>query len=460
MNVRGGRLKSVVRGAAAAARGYSREVWGRDRAALGGWSALWTRLARITTWSIRGVLVHKLSLQAAALAYYTLFSIVPVLVVVLWALKLFHLLPYLKADLPGSAASPGAGGYFPTANVFLRTAVQAILAAVDRAGKLQAGIVGLAALLYGVIKQLVHVERAIDTIAGASSRPPRYRRMLGYLALLVLPPVLVLVSGLLRGLSRLPLGSHCARAVSWLLASVPLLKSALGVGLGLVIGSLALALFYSSAARARIAPWSAVFGGTLGAVLLAAVLWAFARLQIGASHVGALESGMAAVPVFLLWSFSSWMVILIGAQVAVAHELDGVLVHGARALQLDPYDEQVAAVQIMIEAAKRESTTTEAALTADEVARRLRVLPATIRDLAARLQRAGLLRRKETGALGLACDPDRTSLRDVVNAVIGRPGGGAGKRTGPTLHELVEKEAVSRSRRATYAAGAVRLSPE
>ena len=60
-------------------------------------SASQASVTRITTWSIRGVLVHNLSLQAAALAYYTLFSIVPVLVVVLWALKLFHLIPYLKA---------------------------------------------------------------------------------------------------------------------------------------------------------------------------------------------------------------------------------------------------------------------------------------------------------------------------------------------------------------------------
>jgi membrane protein len=154
--------------------------------------------------------------------------------------------------------------------------------------------------------------------------------------------------------------------------------------------------------------------------------------------------------VFLLWSFSSWMVVLIGAQVAVAHELDSVLVHGARALQLDPYDEQVAAVQIMVEAAARASAASAAAPTADELARRLRVLPATIRELAGRLLGAGLLRRNDTGAFGLACDPDRTSLRDIVNAVIGRPAGdpaASGKRTGPTLHELADRQAALRPRR-------------
>jgi membrane protein len=186
-------------------------------------------------------------------------------------------------------------------------------------------------------------------------------------------------------------------------------------------------------------------------VLLPAVLWIFTRLQVGASHVGTLESGMAVVPVFLLWSFSSWLVVLIGAQIAVAHELDSVLVHGARALQLDPYGEQVAAAEIMIEATRAASSVSGAAPTVDETARRLRLLPHAVRDLAYRLERAGLLRRTDAGGIQLACDPQRTSLRDVVNAVIGRPPGDdarRGKRPGPTLQELEVKQAASRSRRA------------
>ena len=64
----------------------------------GVWASRGRGVARIVTWSVRGVFVHRLSLQAAALAYYTLFSIVPVLVVALWVLKLFHLIPYLKPE--------------------------------------------------------------------------------------------------------------------------------------------------------------------------------------------------------------------------------------------------------------------------------------------------------------------------------------------------------------------------
>jgi membrane protein len=436
----GAPLKSAVTRVAAAARRYLGAVWSRDRATLGGWASFSTRVARVVTWSIRGVLMHRLSVQAAALAYYTIFSIVPVLVVALWILKLFDLIPALMPELrKEEMSSPGTA----TRGELLREAVRAILAAVDRAGRFETGMVGLLALLYGVFRQVLHVEEALDIIAGARERPPRYLRMLGYLALLALAPALLIVSGLLHHLSKIPIGETFAHAISWLLAAVPLLKSAGGVLVGLTVLCLALAIFYASAARARIPPLSALVGGALGAVLLAVVLWAFTRLQIGASHVGAVASGVAVVPVLLLWSYASWLVILLGAQVAVAHELDEILVHGARALRLDPYGEQVAGVQIMVESTRRAMSMGDGAATAHELARRLRLLPESVRELAGRLLTAGLLRRNAAGAYRLACDPERTGLRDIVGAIICRPDGDSFKgreRSGPTLHELVERE--------------------
>jgi membrane protein len=324
----------------------------------------------------------------------------------------------------------------PNANALLRQAVRGILLAVQNAGRLEMGLAGLAALLYGVIRQVVHVERALDTIASARDRPPRYRRMLGYLALLTLPPALFIVSGLLRLLARLPGGSTVTRAISRLLDHAPLLKSTLGIVVGLALLCGALAIFYSSAARARIAFRSALFGGALGALALAVVLWAFTRLQIGVSRAGALQSGLAAVPVFLLWAFASWMAILVGAQIAVAHELDAILVHGARALRLDPYGEQVAGLQIMLETTRRHGE----AATTNELARELRLLPEDVRDVARRLEAAGLIREGSTGSYRLACDPAETGLRDVVGAMIGGPAearAGVGRRPGPSLDELV-----------------------
>jgi membrane protein len=313
----------------AAVRRFGLAVWRRDRGRQSGWSALRTRLARIATWTLRGFVVHELSLRAAALAYYTMFSIVPVLVVALWTLKLLDLIPYLMPAEParaiGSGANLPAGG---DTNALLHEAVRAILQSVNRADRFRTGLAGLLALLYGVFRLIRHAQVALDTIAGARGHPAKYRRWFGYLALLLLPPALLIVSGLVRRLGDAPLGAAVTRAARWILEAVPGLKSAASALLGLGVVCLALTIFYASAARARIALRSSLVGAAVASLLLVAVLWIFASFQIGVSRASALASGMAALPVFLLWSFFSWVMILLGAQIAVAHERDEILVHG------------------------------------------------------------------------------------------------------------------------------------
>ncbi len=321
----------------AAVRRFGHAVWQRDRGRQSGWSAFQTRVARIATWTLRGFVVHELSLRAAALAYYTMFSIVPILVVALWTLKLLNLIPHLMPAEPGHVI--GAGGYLPegatNADSPLREAVRAILGGVNRMGRLETGLAGLGALTYGVFRLIRHAQVALDTIAGARDRPRKYGRLLGYLALLLLPPALLIVSGLLRRLGDAPLGEGVAHAARRVMEAVPALKSATSALLGLGVLCLALTIFYASAARARIALRSALVGAAVAALLLTAVLWVFASFQIGAARAGALASGMAALPVFLLWSFFSWFVILLGAQIAVAHQRDEMLIHGAS----DPHAE-------------------------------------------------------------------------------------------------------------------------
>ena len=200
-------------------------------------------------------------------------------------------------------------------------------------------------------------------------------------------------------LRRLPAGASVVDWVSWLTDRIPLVKSTLGDVIGLGLLCLALAIFYTSAARARIAFRSAVVGGALSAVMLAVVLWAFTRLQIGVSRAGALQSGMAAIPVFLLWAHASWLVILLGAQIAIAHELDGILIHGTSALQPRPLRRAGGgaadhgrdhAARPVVAGRRPVDDGRGGTATANELARELRLLPDNVREVAGRLQSGGL----------------------------------------------------------------------
>ena len=156
--------------------------------------------------AIRGIWAHRLGLQAAALTYYTVFSLVPLLVVALWILKAFGRLPIAAPTMP--VATEMAKG-----NAALHSVLGRLLENLNHTSQVTSGVVGLVALLYTVVRLFMRTERALDLIALSTTRKPQLFRLFGYLALLLLPPLLGLVAGAIAGASHSTIGSAISRPV-------------------------------------------------------------------------------------------------------------------------------------------------------------------------------------------------------------------------------------------------------
>jgi membrane protein len=377
----------------------ARDVWRRDRAALRGWSAFKNRGLRIAIFTVRGISAHQLGLQSAALTYYTAFSLVPLLVVVLAIARIFD--GSRAADLGMPLA-----GEITRGNAALHAMLARLLENVNHASQVTGGILGLVALVYAVVRLFAYTERALDRIASSTTRRPKLSRLFGYLALLVLPPLLGVIVGPLVGAAHRGLGADIAR----LFGSAVRLKLAIATIAGFSALWLAIAIVYSAAARARIAFSSASVGAAVAASLLVLVLWAFARFQIGMSRGNSVQFGTTAGPVFLLWAFSSWFVVLLGAEIAVGHGVDSVLIHGAWCFQLDALAAEETGLEIMVRAAR-------AHVSVDGLARELRLGPHLIRQIGRRLVERGLLVDAGLDQFALGCDPDRIGVAEIRDAV-------------------------------------------
>lgn len=386
--------------------GWLRAIWERDRTQLPRGAAFGNRVLRIVVASIRGLGVHLVGLHAAALTYYTVFSIVPFLVVVLSIVKATGRIPSLTPDLPNIHK-------LSSGNALLTSALRKLFENVNQTAAVTGGIVSLGVLVYAVVRLFAYSERALDTIAAAARRPLKLSRLLGYLALILLLPLLATVGGLVAALASSTVGSR----ISALLGHLHHLKLVMIAGVGLLTLALAIAIFYSAAARARIPFSSAAVGAGVAAVLLSVVLWAFGAFQIGMSHGNAVQFGATAGPVLLLWIHSSWYVLLFGAEIAVAHGLDRVLVHGAWTFHPDVAGRQQTGIAIMVEAARDRPHLPPV----EALARDLRLPPPVVRDLCLQLAARGLLHRSSQGQLSLGCDPDRTRVADVIDAIIRDP---------------------------------------
>ena len=217
-------------------------VWSCDRSSLRGVAAFRIRAFRIAILTVRGVIAHRLGLQAAALTYYTAFAIVPMLVVALWIMRWFNWLPFVSKPLPGHLSAP-------TGNQVFHAALAMILEAVGQTSQIAGGVIGLLALLFAVSKMFGYTERALHIIAASGERKPKFSRALAYVALLLIPPVLLGASGLLLAL----LQRGTPARVSRLLSAIPGIEITFGVALAFAALWLAVTLLYTAAARARIA---------------------------------------------------------------------------------------------------------------------------------------------------------------------------------------------------------------
>ena len=396
----------------------ARAAWSRDRAQLGWFRALGNRMFRIAILVLRGFVAHRVTMLAASLTFYTVFSVVPMLVVVLWTLKLTDHLPVAPVEL--YAQQP-----LVTGDQLLHVALAEIFGAVERAGEVT-GLVGLLALLYVAGKMFSFTERALYTIAGSGRQRPRPARALGYLALLLMLPVVVGVVGVLQAAARRSFGRELDRVLGW----IPGLDLVLVVAVGFCVLWLAATLLYWAAVRARIPFVSACVGGFVSAVALPIVFWAYVNLQVGVSQASTLSSGFLAFPVFLMWSFTSWCTVLIGAEIAVAHHVDDVLVHGARAFSLDLAGEREASLIVLIRLAIRARTASGSALSDDQLARSLRLPPQLVRNLCVRLVDRGLLVEKGQ-AFELAFDPEQATVGTLVDAIERDPALSAAHRDAP-----------------------------
>ena len=412
-----GRIGRRLRKARAAIVDWMHRVWAVDRTGMRGWQALRCRLLRLLTWTVAGFFRHKLSMRAVALTYYTMFSMIPLLAVVLWIANAFNWIPHVDP------AQPAVRSVLRD-NAQLAHALEVIERAVRGVNLTGGGLIGVGALLYAVARLFAHIEATVDTIAGAAKRPIEIRRLVGYAVLLVMPAVLTVGAGVISTLLLAPLRG----AVSKALGGIATIQVVMGVAIAAGALALVLAVLYGAAARARVPLASALLGGAVGACLLLATIWAFAVFQIGVSRRDGVTSGVAAIPVLFLLTHTSWLMVLIGAEIAVGHAVERIVPRGVAVLTPDAAACQIIGALVMAEVVRETGTNATGTrwLGADAMAGKLRVLPQAVRWVADRLVLRGLLARSVDGYT-LHGDPDQLRLSDVCDALARDPGRAAGR---------------------------------
>jgi membrane protein len=286
------------------------EIWDQDIDRLPWWRGFLFRQIRV--WAIfgRGFVLGRIQLRASAMTFTTLVTMGPVLVLTLSVLQAVGVLQGLGARLEGYLVDNISPGSLEQVRAWLFSFMEAVRRGAFRG-------LSIMVLIGGVLALLTSIEGAFNDIWGIHRGRSLFQRFSIYTTLIVFGPILVGLSLSLRTSIE-----HSSLRL-WLESMSPMLRSLTDLGLKLLpvlFTGIALTLLYTIMPNVRVR-----LRASLPAGLLAGLFWEISRYGYTtyvrvASHYGTLYGSLAAIPLFMIWVFVSWLVVLAGAQLAFARD--------------------------------------------------------------------------------------------------------------------------------------------
>ena len=335
---------------------------------------------------------------AAGLSYTSLLALVPMIAIALAILAAFPAFDAARDQLreaayaifpPGSGADTGS--YY---DEFL-----------DNASKLTApGVIGLALTAVLLLNNIDAVLSKIFREAEARSAALRF---LTYWAMLTLGPLLI---GASLSLSSYAYALAQFETVSGLTGGAVAVSRFVAV----VLAALGLGLIYLVVPNRRVATRHALAGGVAAAVLLEVLKYGFGLYIAAFPGYEALYGALAALPIFLLWLYLAWTVVLLGAETAAAipewrysDAPSAVLVHPGEKLALG-----LAVLERLKTAAEEGRRLSQVRLY-----RGIPATPAEVDLLISQLKQAGIVERASRSRIVLSRDLRHLSFGDLQEAL-------------------------------------------
>src|SRR5262245_1869617 len=361
---------------------------------------------------VESVLRDMIPLRASALTYYTVLAVVPLLA---FALSIMQAVGVNRSFVPLiverlTRVSPEAGTW--------------ILSTVEHIDFARMGTIGAGVLFVTTLLGLVSIEHAFNQIWGVTRARSLDRRVTDYLAVLVIAPVL-LGAALSLGttLQSQTLMTRLLEHPWFALLYSAGLHWAPPAFLGLAFASL-----YWFVPNTRVHPGGALLGGLVAAVLFTVAQHFYVRFNVGVANSNALYGGLAALPLFLAWVYVSWLIVLLGAEIAASWDNLAKLRLARRGAEPGPAARETFGLLLATHLA-RGFDAGAPPTSAERAAEALGLSIRSAREILGDLERAGIVARaaadSREDAFQLGRAADHISVQQVLDALRGTRGANA-----------------------------------
>jgi len=267
---------------------------------------------RVILLAMRGFMSDNCQKTASVLTYLSLLNVVPVVAVAFAVAKGFGLEKLIEKQILQMADK--ANWQADITNQIIMFSHKLLEQAK---GGLIAGV-GVILLFWTVISILGKIEESLNEIWEVKKSRTLVRKFTDYITMMVLAPVLFIISS-----SATVLVASQVKVIVSKLAVLGIFSKLIFLLLNLlpyVSIWVMLTALYLIMPNTRIPVRSGIFGGIAAGTITQIVQWIYIKFQIGVASYGALYGSFAALPLFLAWMQMSWMILLLGAEIAYAYE--------------------------------------------------------------------------------------------------------------------------------------------
>jgi membrane protein len=291
---------------------------------------------RIIVLAARGFYNDKVQLRASALTFYSLLSIIPIVAIVFAIAKGFDVDSTIKIFVQEK---------FPSQQENFKWLLsEAEIAIKGTSGGYMAGI-GIIIFFWSVMSLLNNIESSFNHIWQIRASRPWHRKFTDYLTIMLIAPVFIIVSSGINLFISTKLPDYMVNApildffkplITFLVKFAPYLLS-----------WIALTVLFIVMPNAKVKFVPALISGIIAGTILQGIQWLYIDLQFGITKLGYLYGSFAAVPLFIVWMQSSWIVVLLGAEISFANQNLARYELESEALNISNYQKRALIVMIL-----------------------------------------------------------------------------------------------------------------
>jgi membrane protein len=360
---------------------------------------------------------------AGALSYTTLVSLVPLAVIALGSLSAFPIFAPVRTGLLALVFRNFVPSVGEQAAFWFRNFADSAT---------QTTAIGFAGILVTGVLLLATVEDQLNLIWRVSRARPWAQRVLAYWTVITLGPLLVGISLTLStyfevAARRTGFGEVAILWLSdgwlhWFARAVPALFELMAL-------TLLYWLIPNCAVRAR----DSALGALSATAAIEILKIGFSFYVAAGSYYQTVYGAVAAIPIFLLWMYISWLAVLLGAVVAAALPLW----RSGRRLGPDPSGATRLGLSLALIAALVRAQRRGGAVTYRALAGELGIPRAAVDEHLRPLADGGFAARTQAGLWVLTRSPETATLRELYEALrLPLVGGWSERATAPWEHEV------------------------